>query len=111
MERALGREMCRQLVLDRCATAFPFPLHVSFRGVVVGRRHHQGRDHIVVSPVALTGEALRVLGGVLVPTARNLFPGAVVDVRCNLADPDEYALDEGLLAEIGEIDVVVPVEP
>lgn len=111
LERSLGKEFLRQMVLDRTASAFPFPLEVRFRGIVVGRRTLEGREYLLVGPASLSGEALRVLGGVLVPCERNLYPGAVVDISCCVTDPDDYDLDEGILASEAEVRAIVPLEP
>lgn len=101
----------RQSILDRSASSFPFPLAVSFRGVVTGRREHASRSYLVVEPAKLCEQALEALGGVLLPTDRGLRQGSVVEVRCRLADPDTYWMDEGVLARDAEIDAIVPIEP
>lgn len=110
-QRPLGRECLRQEILDRAACNFPFPLEVRFRALVVGREVIDGHHHLVLHPTSLMQEAFEILGGVLVPTDRPLFPGAVVDVTCSLADPDRYDRASGILAIDAWIDTIVPVEP
>ncbi|MDX1611472.1 MAG: hypothetical protein R3185_03820 [Candidatus Thermoplasmatota archaeon] len=106
----LERSCFRREVLDRTASSFPFPLEVSFRAVVMDRCHLAGEDYLVLGPTPLSGEALDLLGGVLVPCPRELFPGSVVDVTCALADPDTYDLDLGVLAEACQLTAIVPLE-
>lgn len=110
-QRPLGRQHLRRQVLDRVACNFPFPLEVSFKGLVVGREVIDGQHYLVVAPTSLAPRAFEILGGVLLPTDRQLYPGAVVDVSCALADPDTYQRDAGMLAIDAWIDAIVPVEP
>lgn len=107
MDRARAREQ----LLERAATSFPFPLEVSFRGVVDDRIEIDGDWHLILEPTALSDHAREVLGGVLVPSERCLYEGSVAEVTCRLADPDRYALDEGVLAVDGDLQAEVPIEP
>jgi hypothetical protein len=100
----------RQTILDRSACSFPFPLEISFRGVVVDRVEHEGRPHLLVAPSLLCEEAIEALGGILVPSDRQLRAASVLDVECRLADPDTYWLDDGVLACEADIEAEVPIE-
>lgn len=106
----LERARLRQSILDRSACSFPFPLEISFRGVVAERVDHQGEPHLLLEPSLMCEDAVEVLGGVLVPSDRGLREGSVVETRCHLADPDSYWIDEGVLAERAEIEALVPIE-
>lgn len=108
---AMDRSRVRQQLLDRAATSFPFPLEVSFRAVVADRIELDGTPHLILEPTALSEEALDVLGGVLVPSDRELYEGSVTEVACHLADPDTYAVTEGVLAVDGDLQTIVPIEP
>ncbi|PSG98345.1 hypothetical protein BRD56_00940 [Thermoplasmatales archaeon SW_10_69_26] len=101
----------RQTILDRSACSFPFPLEISFRGIVVDRVEHEGEPHLLVAPSRLRQEAVEVLGGILLPSDRQLRPASVVEVDCHLADPDAYWLDDGVLACRAALEAVVPIEP
>lgn len=107
----MERSRVRQQLLDRAATSFPFPLDVAFRGVVADRVEVRDQPHLLLEPTALCEDALEVLGGVLVPSDRRLYEGSVAEVECRLADPDSYALDEGVLAVEGTLQAIVPIEP
>ncbi len=107
----MDRARARQSLLERAATSFPFPLDVSFRGVVTDRVEVDGSPCLVLEPTALSEEARDVLGGVLVPSERLLYEGSVAEVECRLADPDTYDLDDGVLSVDGELQAVVPIEP
>lgn len=107
----LERARLRQTILDRSACSFPFPLEITFRGIVVERVEHEGRSHLLVAPSRLREEAIEALGGILVPSDRRLRPASVVEVTCWLADPDSYWLDDGVLAEDADIEAEVPIEP
>jgi len=107
----MDRVRARQELLDRTASSFPFPLEVSFRGVVDDDREIDDTTYLVIEPAALRERALEVLGGVLVPSKRPLYEGSVVEATCRLADPDTYALDAGVLATGGELKAEVPIEP
>lgn len=111
LERVLGREFLRQILLGEAATSFPFPHQVEFRGVVTARRDVDGVAHIEVAPAGLDETALQILGGILVPCERRLHPGAVVRVRAQLVDPDEYDTDVGIRAVDPQMDVELAVEP
>lgn len=106
----LERARLRQTILDRSACSFPFPLEITFRGVVAERVEHRGQDHLRVEPSLMCEEAVEVLGGVLLPSERRLREGSVVETTCHLADPDTYWIDEGVLAEDAEIEALVPIE-
>lgn len=108
--RQLESARLRQQILDRSACSFPFPLEVSFRGIVAGRCTHANRPYLVVEPVLLHDEAVEVLGGILLPSTRGLQEGSVVETTCYLADPDTYFTDEGVLAERADVDAIVPIE-
>lgn len=101
----------RQTILDRSACSFPFPLEISFRGIVVDRVEHEGEPHLLVAPSRLCEAAIEALGGILVPCERRLRPASVVEVDCALADPDTYWLDDGVLAKEAELTADVPIEP
>lgn len=107
----MDRARARQALLDRAATSFPFPLEISFRGVVADRIELDDQPHLLLEPTALSEDALEVLGGVLVPSERCLYEGSVAKVECRLADPDTYTVDEGVLAVDGDLQAVVPIEP
>jgi hypothetical protein len=101
----------RQTILDRSACSFPFPLEIAFRGVVVERVEHEGEGHLLVAPSRLCEAAIEALGGILIPCDRQLRPASVVEVRCWLADPDTYWLDDGVLASRADVEATVPIEP
>lgn len=107
----MDRVRARQELLDRAATSFPFPLEVTFRAVVADRVEIDGTPHLLLEPTGLSDDALGVLGGVLVPSQRRLYSGSVTEVKCQLADPDTYAFDEGVLATGGSLQAIVPIEP
>lgn len=107
----MDRARARQALLDRAATSFPFPLEISFRGVVADRLEVDEETYLLMEPTALSDEALEVLGGVLVPSERRLYEGSVAEIECRLADPDTYTVDDGVLAVDGDLQAVVPIEP
>lgn len=110
-DAGMDRVRARQQLLDRAASSFPFPLEITFRGVVADRVEVRGRWHLLLEPTGMSEEALDVLGGVLVPSDRRLYEGSVADVTCRLADPDDYEVDQGVLAVDGQLDATVPIEP
>ncbi len=107
----LEQARLRQTILDRSACSFPFPLEVRFRGVVVDQIEHEAEPYLLVQPSLLRPEANEALGGILVPSPRDLQAASVVEVACHLADPDTYWLDDGVLALDAEIEAIVPIEP
>lgn len=108
---ALEQARLRQRILDRSACSFPFPLEVTFRAVVAEQCEHANRPYLLAEPVLMRDEAVDVLGGILLPSTRDLREGSVLDVVCHLADPDTYHTDQGILAEDADLDAVVPIEP
>lgn len=101
----------RQEVLDRAACSFPFPLEITVRATVVDHCEIDGQPHLVLAPTGLCEDALETLGGLVIPSERKLFAGSIVEATCALADPDDYWLDEGMLALSAALDAIVPIEP
>jgi hypothetical protein len=121
----LPRGVLRAHLRDRLADAFPHPLRLEVRCLVVGERALESAvvgGQLVVRraaarfleavPEGITREAAALTGPLLVPTLRGLQPGSVVRVKLLLEDPRLRTFEvPGLAGELLSLDAEVPVEP